>query len=189
MDARPAAETHAIVCCLFRLQSLATTDFHGVEFFTSEELKKDYVDHKMSLGPPTTLRFLVNGWNFISVNSPIPEAKTQQRSTHSLSFVLLLSMKPRSRFQSTVIIHEEAKISCLRKTESKQTVQGCAFWHLAGHVNMVNVFQQCDAYTAKDVGGILFALMRSLSIVSKVQGSGRGFMPLMYGFGSQKKVL
>lgn len=54
---------------------------------------------------------------------------------------------------------------------------------------MVNVFQQCNAYTAKDVGGVVFALMRSLSTVSIVQGSGRGFIPLMYGFGFQKKVL
>lgn len=52
---------------------------------------------------------------------------------------------------------------------------------------MVNVFQQCDAYAAKDVGGILFALMRCLSIVSIVRGSGGGFIPLMHGFGSQKK--
>lgn len=54
---------------------------------------------------------------------------------------------------------------------------------------MVNVFQQRDAYTARDVGGILFALMRSLSTGSIVQGSGRRFTPLMYSFGSQKKVL
>lgn len=53
---------------------------------------------------------------------------------------------------------------------------------------MVNVFQQCDAHTAKDVGGKLFALMRSLSTLSIVQGSGKGLIPLMHGFGSQKKI-